>query len=70
MSRITPAEQEILDIVLRELRDCASTREQLQILIDPYVTGGGANICISKSAVGYSQNVDGEITRRRSRRRG
>lgn len=65
----TPTEQKLLDAILCEVRNVATTFEQLSIHIDPYVRGGGLSVCFAYNGVGRSEHFEGPIRRTRKPRR-
>ncbi len=56
----TPFEQAVLDVVLVELRCAMRIGEQLSILIDPWVRGGGTYVYATPNDRGKTYEVANE----------
>lgn len=65
----TKAEQEILDLILREIRHSAASRDQLMITVDTFVALDGAHVVFSTNPACNTYEVTGSIHARRKRRR-
>lgn len=60
-------EQEVLDVMLVELRRAMRLRVQLEVLVDPWALGDGTFIYAAPSVAGRSYTIDHTAT---SKKRG
>lgn len=67
--RPTPTEQELLDLVLREVRHATATGEQLSITVDPFAHTHGCHVFVSYNQPGLSWELNGKMLRRKIRGR-
>lgn len=65
----TPAEQQLLDLVLHEVRNVAATGEQLAIYVDPWSAGNGLSVCVAYNGAGHSEQIEGPVRKARKPRR-
>lgn len=65
---LTEAEEQLLRIVLREVRGAMKTAQQLQITIDPWYTRAGCNLFFGYNGAGWSTTIEGPIRQRTARR--
>lgn len=64
-----PSEQELLDLILREVRRAKRMNNaQLSIIVDPFVTGPGFHVWVSEKTCGTTYECDGRGRARRYRR--
>lgn len=63
----TPAEAEVLELVLREMRHARSIGRQLMVTIDAWTAepGNGVNVFFGMDASGWSTSVEGRFNRAR-----
>lgn len=66
--KATTAELEMVALVLREARHAKAETGQLQIVIDPWLCGDGANVTVMHSARGFATQIEGKFSSRRSAR--
>ena len=65
----TAFEQEVLDVLLVELRRAMKLGDQLQITIDPWTNPkGGAYIFAAPNSAGRTYTIEAPVPKRRGRR--
>ncbi len=65
----TPAEQKLLETILREVRHARSTGDQLSIVVDHWVSGDGVNVAFTFCGVGWSGELAGNFRSQAKRSR-
>lgn len=65
----TPAEEELLALLLREVRNVMTTGEQLGIYVDPYADRSGLSVCFAYNGAGSSTRIEGAFRRARKPKR-
>ena len=68
--KATTAELEVLALVLREMRHARAEKNQMQVVIDAWLCGDGANMTFLHSARGFTASIEGEMRSRKSARPG
>ena len=56
--RVTPFEETVLEVLLRELRRARKAKGQLSVTIDPYLDGSGVHIFACPNEMGRSYRFD------------
>jgi len=59
MKKPSKLEQEVLAIVLKELRRAIRDKRPLELMIDPWVMGGGLYLNAARSEAGHSYTIEG-----------
>lgn len=55
----TKWEAAVLDVILKELRRAVRDKKPIEIMIDPFVMGGGAYVNASRCEPGHTYTIEG-----------